>query len=410
MKTWAKAISAVPAIFLATVLLAFSYGMNSAPVYSNIRPAKKSMRIMFAGDLCFGNSYKPRFEHYKMDYVVETEGYDYPFEKVKDLIATADFGFINLETPLTTVAKSPYAGIKDQLHHNDPVEATKAVKKYGGNAVSVANNHALDFGREGLEETIEALNREGISWFGAGMERNEARKPFVKAFEVGKADMDVVVLGGYWRTKTYDEKYKFYAGKTRAGVNKLNTDQSQKQVAKLRQKYPNALLIVYPHFGKNYKWKNEKQVGLAHTMIDAGADIIIGHGAHCLQEFELYKGKWIFYNLGNYVFITPGKYRKVPILPYSFIAMMDAESDKKDEVSLTMKLYPVFCDNRQNDFQLRQVDEDELSKIYSEIMWRSPDVKLLQNLVSKKEDKDGQFLEINIGKWTESGGLEDGAK
>jgi len=365
----------------------------------------RGYRILFAGDFCLGKSYLERFEANKLDYIIDTQGFDYPFEKISNLVTSADYGIVNLETTFIGSAKSPFEGVKDRIHFDDPVEGPAVLKRYGCKAVNLANNHAFDFGKEGLAETMTVLQESGITWFGAGMNRDQARLPLVKSFPVGKSELEMVILGGYWRTKTYDEKYHFYAGKTTPGVNKFTDEGALEQMKALRAQYPTALLLGYPHFGENYAWKNEKQVAIARALIDGGADLVIGHGAHRLQEFEVYKGKWIFYNLGNYIFITPGKYDATGALPYSFISMMEASPAKNDGISLELKLYPVHCDNRESNFQPTPAGGAEADSIFREIILRSPDGAFLQNVVQRGDDEYGNYFRIDLGIWTKSAGL-----
>ena len=88
---------------------------------------------------------------------------------------------------------------------------------------------------------------------------------------------------------------------------------------------PDIFIVIYPHWGGNYKPVSDVQKAFAHNWIDAGADIVIGHGAHTIQEIEQYKGKWIFYNIGNFIFNALGRYSSTGAKPYSLMVKLIIE-------------------------------------------------------------------------------------
>ena len=169
--------------------------------------------------------------------------------------------------------------------------------------VSLANNHALDYSLPGLQQTIKHLERHGIVVFGAGLSETQAANPHRLEIYLGDNIIRMAILGGYWYRKSYDSRYKFYARGKSGGVRVLNDDSFAKQIRILKQTDPDMFIVVFPHWGKNYRWRSQEQISLAHALIDAGADLIIGHGAHVFQEIEQYHDRWIIYNLGNFVFL-----------------------------------------------------------------------------------------------------------
>ncbi|MFI5211973.1 MAG: CapA family protein, partial [Ignavibacteria bacterium] len=157
----------------------------------------------------------------------------------------------------------------------------------------------------------------------------------------------------------YDTLYDFYAENNKPGVNRLDAETLTGQIEKYRNKYPEIFIVIYPHWGNKYKPAGADQKDAAHKFIDAGADIVIGHGAHTIQEIEYYKGRWILYNTGNFIFNAPGRYSSTGAKPYGFITQLNFIDKQK-----TLRLYPVFTENHKTDYQLRYLDEDESEECY----------------------------------------------
>lgn len=337
------------------------------------------------------------------EYVIETKGYDYPFEKIKPLISSADYVLTNLKDPLTDMKISPLENEKGHIYKGDLSKTIGVLKRYGVKAVSLGNNHAMDYGSKALQNTFHALESAGIKFFGAGVDRTHAAKSRRKKFEVGKHTLPVRFHGGFWYRERYSKVYRFYAGKTRVGVNKLTNERIETQIEKIRSKHAKDLVIGYPSFGPNYMWVDEEQRSMAYAYIDAGADMVVGHGVQRIQEFELYKGKWIIYNLGNFVFISPGFYDKHKALPYSLLAMLEATSSGKD-VTMKMKLYPIFCNNLISGWQSRHATKNEGKIIFEEILRKSNQPDVLKEKVKLGSDKYGPYYELEVGTWNADDG------
>jgi hypothetical protein len=171
------------ALALASVLLlscAEEEEIAIPPVGTLEGPKGEQVKILFAGDTAFAESYGELQRG-----LLKERGYDYPIVKLKRMIMNSDSVICNLETPLTDRKDSPYRGKKTYLHWTN---VGKAVKTYKANNLlifSLSNNHALDYGIEGLEETIRVMERNGISWFGAGRNEAEAKRPLLRRFNVG---------------------------------------------------------------------------------------------------------------------------------------------------------------------------------------------------------------------------------
>jgi poly-gamma-glutamate capsule biosynthesis protein CapA/YwtB (metallophosphatase superfamily) len=115
---------------------------------------------------------------------------------------------------------------------------------------------------------------------------------------------------------------------------------------------------------------------MAHAIVDAGADLVLGHGAHMLQELELYHGKWIVYSLGNFVFQSRGRYQEKGVDAFSLVARLDvAEFD--GGLHTILRLYPIACDNQVTNYQSYPVRQGEFQELSSLLLQRSPQRALL---------------------------------
>lgn len=218
---------------------------------------------------------------------------NYPFLKILDYLKSADLVFGNLETSITPGSEIPDF---EMIFRSNP-GTEQALKQAGFSVLSLANNHTPNFGEKGLKDTFNFLENAGIKYVGAGQNEQEAYQP-VYIEEKGTEfaflaynDTDVV--------QTYYE-----ASANRAGTAFMRIDKMTEAVKEAKQKAD--FVIVSMHAGIEYAGKpNNSQINFAHAAIDAGADLVIGHHPHVVQTLEKYKGNYIFYSLGNFVFDQP---------------------------------------------------------------------------------------------------------
>lgn len=212
-----------------------------------------------------------------------------PLAPFAPLLADADFRIANLECPLATIGKA--IPTKIYTFRADP-RAT-GVLKGRFDAVSVANNHSGDYGRAAFLETLAVLDAAGIRHVGGGRNLAEAHAPLW----VEQKGLRIAVLA-------YDEflPRAFEAGADFPGI---AWSEDSQVVADIRAARAAGADIVIPfmHWGWEYEaGPNARQRQLAHTMIDAGADAVVGGHPHVTQGAEVYRGKPIIYSLGNFVF------------------------------------------------------------------------------------------------------------
>lgn len=218
---------------------------------------------------------------------------NYPFLKIQDYLKSADLVFGNLETPIT---QGPEIPDFEMIFRSNP-GTEQALKQAGFFILSLANNHTPNFGEKGLKDTFNFLQNAGIKYAGAGKNEQEAYQPVyiekkgIKFAFLAYNDTDVVPA--------------FYeATSDHAGTAFMRIDKMTEAVKEAKHKAD--FVIISMHAGIEYAGKpNNSQMNFAHAAIDAGADLVIGHHPHVVQALENYKGKYIFYSLGNFVFDQP---------------------------------------------------------------------------------------------------------
>lgn len=251
------------------------YGVKNNQESSNSRDGT----MLFVGDIMLSRS---------VGALMEKKGdYNLPFINVADFLKSADLTFANLENPISSRGEN--VGSKYSFRA-DP-KTIEGLKYAGFDIVSIANNHMWDYGREAFLDTMIHLTEAGIDFIGGGHNSAEAHSPVIKDVKGTK----VAFLA-------YTEFLQsVIAGKNSAGITNFNIEQIKKDITAANQ--AGDLVVVSFHWGDEYQTKhNLKQEQFAKAAIDAGADLIIGHHPHVVQEVEQYKDGWIAYSLGNFVF------------------------------------------------------------------------------------------------------------
>jgi len=207
---------------------------------------------------------------------------------VRDLISGADIAIANFENP---APNSPTFHTSGTRFTADP-RLLGGLTKAGIDYVSLANNHIGDAFDRGILETIANLRKRGIKYSGAGKDLAAARKPAI--FKMGATTIAILAYDAIARA--------YFAGPEETGSSQLSLKRAQVDIKKARAAGAD-LVIVFPHWGVEYRNKPfAAQQKLARDIIDAGADMIIGNHAHWVGAVEVYKGKPIWYALGNFVF------------------------------------------------------------------------------------------------------------
>lgn len=243
---------------------------------------QESVTIHFAGDVQFSG---------KVEDLLLKKGFDYPYKHLGSLFKEDDLTFINLETPVTSGGVA--AKNKSYVYKSSP-KALKSLAAAGVDVVNLANNHILDQGVQGLRDTLTYLKNNNLKYVGAGINKKEAFTPVY--YE--KNGMTIALLGF---TRVIPEASWRAEAKKPGVADAYNSTEAVKAVSQASKKAD--IVIVMAHWGQErHTSPDENQKKLGHEFIDAGADLVIGGHPHVLQGLESYKGKWIAYSTGNFIF------------------------------------------------------------------------------------------------------------
>lgn len=224
-------------------------------------------------------------------YVVERRGTDQLFSAGVDSVLQASNVVVgNLECPATKL-KAPV--FKQYVFRAEP-EWLSDLKRHGITHLNLANNHSIDQGREGLMDTYQNILKAGIVPLGAGRNMQEAIQPVLLSDSPRRV----------WLVASLQlalENFAYLPDKP--CVSQQSIDALCQQVALLRSADPQCYIIVCLHWG----WENHVEVVPrqrydAHQLIDTGADCLVCHHTHTRQPMENYRGKPIYYGLGNFIF------------------------------------------------------------------------------------------------------------
>jgi gamma-polyglutamate biosynthesis protein CapA len=266
-----------------TVVLISVLNATDRPQEVSVKKDPNSvLTISMVGDIMFG-----RYVGYA---IVPRFGYDHLLKYVKPYFAASDYVTGNFENPITNREGYPEADV--QIHLNTKPEAVNALKKAKFSSVSLANNHIKDYGKQGLLDTLRAFDGQDIDTVGAGRDLKEASRISYQTVN----GIKVAVLGF---SDIIPRDYR--ARKDRSGIAPADPDVFFPLVAKAKSNAD--LVLVHMHWGLEYdSGYHPRQQGLARALVDAGADVVIGHHPHVLEPVEVYKQGVILYSLGNFVF------------------------------------------------------------------------------------------------------------
>lgn len=211
---------------------------------------------------------------------------------------TTDLKLINLETSITTNEEPwPGKGIHYRMHPENVAVLTAA----GIDHCSLANNHTLDWGRPGLEETMRTLKNAGIAFSGVGNNAKEAAQASI--LDAGNAKVLVFSYG----SQTSGVPGMWAAEPGLSGVNLL-PEMTDKEIRTIHHqvesvKKPGDIVVFSIHWGDNWGYDiPARQRDFAHQLIDqAGVDVIYGHSSHHPKGIEVYKEKLILYGAGDFI-------------------------------------------------------------------------------------------------------------
>lgn len=266
-----------------TGVLMFSYPFIFKPSAVEITEDKESVfSASFVGDIMFG-----RF----VEDVTERRGQEYLFRNVESLLNQSDYVTGNFESPV--VLQEDYEPADKSFVFQTTSESVQTLKDMNFSVVTLANNHTMDYRESGLQDTIKTLEKVGLDYVGAG-------KNLAEASRISYQKINGITVASIGVSDAYID------GRQRALQNRPGVLPADPEIILplIKEARSNSnLVIVNTHWGQEYDNEpSPRQQELARAMVDAGADIIVGHHPHVLSTIEVYKDSIIFYSLGNFVF------------------------------------------------------------------------------------------------------------
>ena len=253
------------------------------------------------------------------DVYVKREDPSSIFALTREPLFNADIAFANQEAPLSTKGTP----VLPKTSYRSEPRAVEALTYAGIDAVGLANNHTMDYGPEALLETTEVLKRAGIAFTGGGTDLEAAHRPAILErkgtriaflsyssvfnpdfFPAKKDRPGIAVVRLYTAYRPHHRVFEQPGAPATAVVTPDAKDFARMIEDVQKAKAESDVVVVSWHWGISggYKKIADYQKEMGKAAIDAGADVVVGHHPHFLQGIEVYKGKTIFYSLGNFAF------------------------------------------------------------------------------------------------------------
>jgi poly-gamma-glutamate capsule biosynthesis protein CapA/YwtB (metallophosphatase superfamily) len=277
------------AIAVLMIVIAIGGYATYAVFHSGLVEETNNTRITlaFTGDVMLGRL---------VNEVINEEGEEYPWGDTLPLLRNADLSLVNLECVIAEEGEEWNRTPKAFFFRADP-EAIMVLNIAGIDYVSLANNHILDFQKEGLIETLDHLNKAGVKNSGAGRNLEEASKPALlesKGIRVGVLSFT-------------DNEPLWAATADKPGTNYTPISLEEKYFRRVRESIESLreevdIVVFSMHWGPNIiRVPTINFIRFAHAVVDAGADIFHGYSSHYFQGIEVYREKLIMYGCGDFI-------------------------------------------------------------------------------------------------------------
>jgi len=241
----------------------------------------KTVKILFSGDFCPVNR--------SVNLISKSSVYE-AFNNLLPLFMESDIAVTNLECPLTD-STNPI--LKTGPHLKTSLHASWFLKEAGFSLVTLANNHIMDFGVEGLKSTTNACSEVRLNYTGVGNNLSEARLAYHQELAGYKLAF-INICENEWSTTFGDNP----------GANPLNPITNYYDIVEAK-KIADFVFIIFHGGNELYSLPSPRMKELCHFFVNAGADAVICHHSHYLSGYETYNGGLIFYGLGNLLFDDP---------------------------------------------------------------------------------------------------------
>ena len=297
----------------------------------------KPVKMIIGGDLAPTKTNFSLFEEGNIDALI-----DRPLIRI---LESADIRIFNLELPLTDTAQ-PIK--KDGPNNKAPEAVIEGIKKLNPTVLSLANNHIMDHGDQGLFRTLDILSQNSIEWTGVGKDLSEASLPYV-------INCENLRIGIY----SCAEHEFSIADKNKSGANPFDPLDSPDHISHLKSSCD--YVIVLYHGGKElYRYPSPNLQKVCRKMADKGADLIVCQHSHCIGAYENYKNSVIVYGQGNFLFDrTDDEYWQTSLLI---------------KVSLEKRMEIEYIPFRRSKPGITVADTNEAEKIMAELNRRSQEI------------------------------------
>lgn len=300
------------------------------------------MKVIVAGDFC---------QHHRVNDLIQSGQYNKLFDNVKSRITSADYSIVNFEFPIVTDVNKVKSIYKCGPALKGTRTSVDAIKYAGFDCCTLANNHILDQGETCCIETLQILQDAGLDTVGAGKNLDSAGEILYK--KIGTETLAVI--------NCCEHEFSIATQET-AGANPLNPVKQYYKIKEAREKADYVLVII--HGGhEHYQLPSIRMKETYQFFIDQGADAVVNHHQHCFSGYEVYKGRPIFYGLGNFCFDWPGKNN----LPWNEGFWVEFDFNKNKGVGYTITPF-VQCDTEvgvfpisdESDFQRRLTEFNKI--------------------------------------------------
>lgn len=326
---------------------------NLQEQWHTVEPVNGVTTISIAGDTYFGEWYTAIRSKKGQDDALQHYGYSHSFEKVAPLLRSNDFNIINFEAVLSDKTVSPLQSYFTYILKGNTQETIAELKARNVHAAMLANNHFMDYGESGGQDTIRAFQENGIFTVGAG-NAAEAGWPLC----LSANGQQVLLFNAYWYREIRQHVSRHYAMGGQVGTACLS-NAFLSGIREFRTKYPDAFIILSVHWGTDFSDDIELQKKYARLAVEAGVDLIVGHGPHIPLTHEWVDRRLVLYSIGNFVFNSNGTdYEKKKKPAYGYVTKLYFENGH-----IELRLYPIIVHNLKTFWQPRPVTGEEFEWI-----------------------------------------------
>lgn len=315
------------------------------------------MNVLVAGDFC------PKDRTAR---ILNTTDKENVLKSVIPIVRKCDFSVVNLECPLVSKEIKPIVKCGPNLKSSPA--AAQLLKHCGFSMATLANNHIMDYGPQGLYDTLDVLKQQNLAYVGVGENIQESQR----IYYYRKGEKAVAFIN------CCEHEFSI-ASEDSAGANPLNPMHQWCAINEAKRNADYTIVIV--HGGhEHYQLPSPRMQETYRFFVDAGADVVINHHQHCYSGFEIYKGKPIFYGLGNFCFDWEGKRDSI----WNYGYMVELEFGEQ----INFLLHPYEQCNHTP--EVRLLNDDKRKDFEKNILHLNSIIKSSQDLKDQHEKWMGQ--------------------